>query len=202
MWLIHIKSRSSPATHPESHFSLSIRCRPGLFSWSIELWIKQLVICSTICLLSFLPPFHCSVLISSPSCFFRRIFGRCWRRGRITSTGCCRRTDATLTPHFNYFMWLSQFMFAFLLLWLKSRIQCVESAELGLVLWWTCSPSVLPDHLEGQQAAISNLLLVVFLQDSFRRAIKCSPLFVYTCTRQNLKCVIYRLHFYLLNIAN
>lgn len=31
-----------------------------------------------------------------PSCFFRRIFGTCWKRGRITSTGCCPRTNRTL----------------------------------------------------------------------------------------------------------
>lgn len=40
------------------------------------------------------------------SCFFRRIFGTCWKRGRITSTGCCLRTSWTLHAITTRFTWL------------------------------------------------------------------------------------------------
>lgn len=100
-----------------------------------------------------------------PSCCFRRIFGSCWKRGRITSTGCCLRTKGTpwhhhpsLYPQFVTFPARVCSLSALA----KSRIQLESVSPKHVALWWPCSlSSVPPDDVKGPLVGISNIPLVV-----------------------------------------
>lgn len=143
-----------------------------------------------------------------PLCFFRRIFGSCWKRGRITSTGCCPRTEGTLwhrhTPLYPPFVTFPARVCSLYAL-AKSRIQLESFSPKRVALWWPCSfSSVSPDDVKGRLVGISNISLVVCHHHhhppslSFttpspglipRVAINCTPVCVCVCkySRHNLK---------------
>lgn len=96
--------------HRENGFSFSFRVVAD--SPVSELWVKQLVICRSICLMSFLSRFHDWLWISEylSLVFFQEDFREVLKKRKDHVHRLL--SEDWQTPHFDCLMWLSQPMFA------------------------------------------------------------------------------------------
>lgn len=132
-----------------------------------------------------------------PLCFFRRIFGRCWRRGRITSTDCCQRTNRSPAPQLSRTLTANVCSFpAFAQSWIP-----LESPDVNPdVLRWTCSvlwwrrANRYCKHSPGHSSPDPSC--------SFHNgAVNCHPLNMCVYSKRYLKYVVYAdVEFYLSTI--